>query len=190
MYQFTDYRHSVTNRLLNNDLTLIKLFAFYSFHEDISFPSLESNLLSHPLQQKMLFDKDDKTCINAGGDLTVNGQPTSLVIHWDPNEKNSPRDDVATYYCQPEFFVNVTHGTDVNMLVLKGSGILSEMNVTGDWFGNYMQCLLLGKTALEGLVRSKFKCECETKCHIIISFSLSGDVQERDSRICSLKVYD
>ena len=38
------------------------------------------------------------------------GQLTSLIAHWDPNEKNSPRDDVATYYCQPEFFLNVTLG--------------------------------------------------------------------------------
>ena len=157
---------------------------------DVSFPSLESGLLWEAPNQNLLFDNDETTCINIGKDLTINNEPFSIILHWDPNQKNSPRDDVATYYCQPEFFVNVTHGTDVNMLVLKGSGILSEMNVTGDWFGNYMQCLLLGKTTLEGLVRSKFKCECETKCHIIISFSLTGDVQERDGRICSLKVYD
>ena len=171
-----------------------KLFMkFISRHffapKDVSFPTLESGLLWKPLDQNLLFDNDEDTCLNAFSKVSMIGQLTSLVAHWDPTEKNSPRDDVATYYCQPEFFVNVTHGVDVGISVYRGNGTL-----TGSIDGKVLKikkCDMIGKAVVQGLVRSKFRCQCTEKCHVMIKvashLSRGGT---SDDRLCTLKVYD
>ena len=152
------------------------------------FPYLESALLRKAPHQNLLFDNDDTTCLDAHDKFAVNGQPVSLIVYWDPNEKNSPRDDVATYYCQTEFFVNVTSTENVDVLVLKRSGVFTRYD---DGTTEYQQCPLIGRSTVQGMVRSKFKCQCVTKCHVIINFAFSNLTEnDSNSRICTLKVYD
>ena len=150
------------------------------------FPTLETGLLWIILLPKPLFDNDETTCINAGKDILFNRQYVSLVLHWDPNEKNSPRDDVATYYCQPEFFINVTHGVDVGISVYRGNGTL-----TGSIDGKVLKikrCAVIGQALIQGVVRSKFRCQCTEKCHVMIK--VASPRPTGDDRLCTLKVYD
>ena len=170
-------------------LQYCNLFCIRLFQTDISFPSLEMGWNWKPKHQNVLFDDDVTTCINAGNNFTLNWQPLSLIIHWDPNEKNSPRDDAATYYCQPEFFVNVTHGVGVDVEIYKRDGIYSETNVIEAGF-YYTKCVLIGQTPMQGLVRSKFKCHCVTKCHVLIRVLFDQTAATSDDRLCYLKVYD
>ena len=165
------------------------MLRFYIFKPEISFPTFETGLMWSPPNQKLLFDHDDTTCINIKKDFTAHGQHLSLVINWDPNQKNSPRDDVATYYCQPEFFVNITHGLDVGISVYRGNGKMSGMidNITIE----IKECPMIGKSMMQGLLRSKFKCQCTAECHIIIKVKVNTPVTENsDDRICTVRVYD
>ena len=155
----------------------------------MSFPSLESGLLWEAPNQNILFDNDETTCINIREDLTVNNEPFSIILHWDPNEKNSPREDVATYYCQPEFFVNVTHGVDVNIYVQKGNGIVTDTNITNTIL-DFKNCPLIGQTAMQGFIRSRYMCFCAWKCYVRIKVVLKQGINEIDDRLCTLKVYD
>ena len=137
----------------------------------------------------MLFDSDDSTCLTVVEDFTLSHQPTSLIIHWDTNEKNSPRDDAATYYCQPEFFVNVTHGLDVDLSVQTGHGIVTNGNLTGTVL-KYEQCSLIGNSLIQGLIRSRFVCQCMAKCNVKINIKVDKELGTVDDRLCSLKIYD
>ena len=151
----------------------------------MSFPTLNTGLWWKPPHQKLLFDNDEATCINIGKDFKTHRQ--YLVLHWDPTEKNSPRDDVATYYCQPEFFVNVTHGADVDISVHRGNGTLTG-NINNDLLVG-STCPIIGRTTVQGLVRSKVKCQCIAKCHVVVKMVLNDEVAI-DDRVCALKVYD
>ena len=154
----------------------------------VSFVSLGSGLTWKPPYQHRLFDDDDQTCVAAGADFAVKWHPLSLIIHWDPAEKNSPRDDVATYYCQPTFFVNVTHGHDVGISVYIHSGVLDETNIVGRVL-EYQKCPLIGQSTIQGLVRSKFRCQCTAKCNVMIKTEIPMENTESDDRICTLKIY-
>ena len=136
-----------------------------------------------PPYQRHLFDNDETTCVTVGPD------PLSLIIHWDPAEKNSPRDNVASYYCQPEFFVNVTHGHDVGISVYRHSGVLDETNVVGRVL-EYQKCPLIGQSTIQGLVRSKFRCQCTAKCNVMIDAALTEGSAISESGLCFLKIYD
>ena len=156
---------------------------------DVSFPVLETGLQWKPPHQHLLFDRDEMTCVTGWGEIFMNRPHLSLIINWDPNEKNSPRDNVATYYCQPEVFVNVTHGRDVDISVYKGNGSLAG-NISGIPL-TYKKCVILGQSLSQGLVRSKFQCQCTEKCHIMIRVGFTRCVDEvHDDRICDLRVYD
>ena len=154
----------------------------------VSFGSLGSGLTWKPPYQHRLFDDDDQTCLAAGADFAVKWHPLSLIIHWDPTEKNSPRDDVATYYCQPTFFVNVTHGHDIGISVYRNNGVLDETNVVGQVL-EYQKCSLIGQSTIQDLVRSKFRCQCTEKCNVMIYTEMSMENTEPDDRICTLKIY-
>ena len=173
MFQFLFYRTATTIH-----------FCFIG----VSFRSLGSGLTWKPPYQHRLFDDDDQTCVAAGADFAVKWHPLSLFIHWDPTEKNSPRDDVATYYCQPTFFVNVTHGHDVGISVYSNNGVLDETNIVGRVL-EYQKCPLIGQSTIQGLVRSKFRCQCTAKCNVMNNTEISMENTEPDDRICTLKIY-
>ena len=154
----------------------------------MSFPTLQSGLTRMPQYQSRLFDGDDTSCIAVGTDFMAGQKHQSLIFHWDPTKKNSPRDDVATYYCQPKFFVNVTHGHDVGISVYRNRVVLDETNVDGRVL-EYQKCPLIGQSIIQGLVRSKFRCQCKVKCNVMIYTEMSMENTEPDDRICTLKIY-
>ena len=141
-----------------------------------------------PASQDMLYDNDDSTCISLGGYLLTDKHQFSLIIPWDPTQKNSISDVAAVYWCKSGFFVNVTHGIHIIGSVHKGAGTLTDSNVI-DTLLKYVPCPMVTMTTL-GLVWSRFYCHCETVCHIRVRFKLVNSVQPADDRLCTIRVYD
>ena len=152
------------------------------------FASLESAFTWMPVSPDMLYDNDDSTCISLCGYLPTDKHQFSLIIPWDPTQKNSISDAVAVYRCKSGFFVNVTHGIHVIVSVHQGTGTLTESNVI-ETLLEYVTCPMVTTTNV-GLVRSRFYCQCKTVCHIRIKFKLDNSVQPTDDRLCTLRVYD
>ena len=161
----------------------------YLFETDVFFPILQSGLLWKPPNQDLLFDNIETTCVNALFDFDVQGKPLLFVVHWDPNQKNSPRNNVATYYCQSDFFVNVTYGINLNVKVYRGNGTLIQTNFGGTLL-EYKSCSIMGQSNAHGLMKTKFHCHCSVKCHIIIKFIPSYPTEINDHRVCAMKIYD
>ena len=158
------------------------------FDPDVLFPTLQSGLTRMPQYQSWLFDGDDTSCIAVGTDFMAGQKHQSLILHWDPADKNSPRDNVATYHCQTEFFVNITHGHDVGISVYRNRVVLDETNIVGQVL-EYQKCPLIGQSTIQGLVRSKFMCQCTAKCNVMINTEIPVENTESDDRICTLKIY-
>ena len=84
--------------------------------------------------------------------------------------------------------MNVTHGHDIGISVYTHSGVLDETNVDGRVL-EYQKCPLIGQSIIQGLVRSKFRCQCTKKCNVMIKTEIPMENTEPDDRICTLKIY-
>ena len=141
----------------------------------------------YPPNQDILFDNDDQTCVAAGDLIANNIGYLSLVLYWNPGAMNALRANVASYLCKTEFFVSLIHETGIHFSVMTGNNQLNNMD---GHLLNYKKCSFIESYFDNGLTKTKYGCQCDIKCDVVLRFSFLEDISMNNSRICSLKMYD
>ena len=154
---------------------------------DIFNPSLRTALSWYPPNQDILFDNNDQTCVAAGHLISNNIGYLYLVLYWNPTATNAQHMNVAFYFCKSKFFVHLTHETGIQFSVMTGNNQLNDMD---GHILNYKMCSSIESYYEGGLTKTKFGCQCDSKCDVVLQFSFLEGISMNSSKICSLKMYD